>query len=81
LKNFLKVLGSGRHGVLFPNLTGLKVFDQRSNSDVYVVGISVRGGQDVFRDLVGVSLRLSSGRKDEAGGTVLGMIFGRGKSI
>jgi hypothetical protein len=62
-------------------LIGLKVPDQRSNSDVYVVGISVGGGQDVFHDLVGVSLHLSSGRRDEEGGTVLGMIFGRGKSI
>jgi hypothetical protein len=41
----------------------------------------VDDGQDVFHDLAGVSLHLSLVHKDEAGGTVSGMIFDQGKSI
>jgi len=53
-----------------------------SNIDVYVVGISAEDDeQGVFHDLAGVSLHLSSDRKDEAGGTVSGMIFVQGKLI
>jgi hypothetical protein len=46
-----------------------------SNIDVCVVGISAEDDeQDAFRDSAGVSLRLSLGRRDEAGGRVLGKI-------
>ena len=37
--------------------------------------------RDVFHDLAGVSLHLSSDRKDGAVGRVSGMIFDQGKSI
>jgi len=48
-----------------------------SNIDVCVVGISAEDDErDAFHDLAGVSLRLSSDRRDEVGGTVSGMIFG-----
>jgi hypothetical protein len=46
-----------------------------SSIDVCVVGISAEDDeQDAFHDFAGVSLHLSSDRKDEAGGTVLGKI-------
>jgi hypothetical protein len=52
-----------------------------SNIDVCVVGILADDAPDVFRDLAGVFLHLSSGHRDEAEGTVSGMIFGQEKSI
>jgi hypothetical protein len=52
-----------------------------SSIDVCVVGISVDDEQDVFHDFAGVFPHLFSGRKDEVGGTVLGMIFGQEMSI
>ena len=39
------------------------------------------GDQDAFHDLVDVSLHLFLDRMDEAGGTVLEMIFDQEKSI
>jgi hypothetical protein len=53
-----------------------------SNIDVCVVGISAEDDErDASHDLADVSLHLSSDRKDEAGGTVSGMIFGWEKLV
>jgi hypothetical protein len=53
-----------------------------SNIDVCVVGISAEDDErDAFHELAGVSLHLSSVRKDEVGGTVSGMIFGWEKLV
>jgi hypothetical protein len=53
-----------------------------SNIDVCVFGISAEDVErDAFRDFVGVSLHPFSGRKDEAGGIMSGMIFGQEMSI
>jgi len=41
----------------------------------------VDDGQDAYHDFADVSLRLSSDRKDEVGGTVSGMIFGWEKLV
>lgn len=71
-------------------VSGISVFERgllgnpgplMSNIGVCVFGILVDDGPDAFHDLSGVFLHLASGRRDEAGGTMSGTIFGQEMSV
>jgi hypothetical protein len=82
LKNFLEALvRRPLLGFDFERWSVGNCYPSTFKIDVCVVGISADDARDAFHDFAGVSLHLSSDRKDGVAGTVSEMTYGQEKLI